>query len=59
LFDYSIGRNARHLFYFSSFQVSAEHMETTPQSWSDVPVDLAGLVLSRLYNRVRFAAVCP
>ncbi|CAL4991842.1 unnamed protein product [Urochloa decumbens] len=31
-------------------------------SWSDIPVDLAGLVLGRLpahADRVRFAAVCP
>ncbi|CAO2149628.1 unnamed protein product [Urochloa humidicola] len=37
-------------------------MEPTPQSWSDIPVELAGLVLGRLCahaDRVRFAAVCP
>jgi hypothetical protein len=37
-------------------------METTPQSWSDIPVDLAGLVLNCMYahtDRVHFAAVCP
>ncbi|CAO2144691.1 unnamed protein product, partial [Urochloa humidicola] len=41
---------------------SAEHMVATPQSWSDLPEDLAGLVLCRLCthaDRVRFAAVCP
>ncbi|GJN04837.1 hypothetical protein PR202_ga22412 [Eleusine coracana subsp. coracana] len=33
-----------------------------PQSWSDIPLELAGLVLCRLpahVDRVRFAAVCP
>ncbi|RCV38934.1 hypothetical protein SETIT_8G182500v2 [Setaria italica] len=33
-----------------------------PVSWSDIPVDLASLVLGRLpahVDRVRFAAVCP
>ncbi|TVU24447.1 hypothetical protein EJB05_26884, partial [Eragrostis curvula] len=33
-----------------------------PQSWSDIPLDLAGLVLRRLpahVDRIRFAAVCP
>ncbi|CAN6381695.1 unnamed protein product [Urochloa humidicola] len=33
-----------------------------PVSWSDIPVELAGLVLCRLpahVDRVRFAAVCP
>ncbi|CAO2149609.1 unnamed protein product [Urochloa humidicola] len=37
-------------------------MAETPQSWSNLPVDLAGLVLGRLCahaDRVRFAAVCP
>ncbi|CAN6381699.1 unnamed protein product [Urochloa humidicola] len=37
-------------------------MAETPQSWSDLPADLAGLVLRRLCahaDRVRFAAVCP
>ncbi|CAN6381698.1 unnamed protein product [Urochloa humidicola] len=37
-------------------------MAATPQSWSDLPADLAGLVLRRLcthIDRVRFAAVCP
>ncbi|CAL4991755.1 unnamed protein product [Urochloa decumbens] len=37
-------------------------MALTPQSWSDLPLDLAGLVLGRLFahvDRVRFAAVCP
>ncbi|CAL4980038.1 unnamed protein product [Urochloa decumbens] len=37
-------------------------MAATPQSWSDLPADLAGLVLRRLCvhaDRVRFAAVCP
>ncbi|CAL4991771.1 unnamed protein product [Urochloa decumbens] len=36
-------------------------MDATPQSWSDLPADLATLV-GRLYShadRVRFAAVCP
>ncbi|CAL4980076.1 unnamed protein product [Urochloa decumbens] len=36
--------------------------ETTGSSWSDIPVELAGLVLGRLpahVDRVRFAAVCP
>ncbi|TVU24395.1 hypothetical protein EJB05_26829, partial [Eragrostis curvula] len=36
--------------------------ETAPLSWSDIPLDLAGLVLDRLpahVDRVRFAAVCP
>ncbi|CAO2151188.1 unnamed protein product [Urochloa humidicola] len=40
----------------------AEPMEATPQSWSDLPADLATLVIGRLYahaDRVRFAAVCP
>ncbi|KAK3119256.1 hypothetical protein QOZ80_9BG0716710 [Eleusine coracana subsp. coracana] len=35
---------------------------TTPRSWSEISLDLAGLVLSRLrahVDRVRFAAVCP
>ncbi|CAN6381706.1 unnamed protein product [Urochloa humidicola] len=34
----------------------------TPKSWSEIPADLAGLVLGRLCahaDRVRFAAVCP
>nr|CAB3491976.1 unnamed protein product [Digitaria exilis] len=33
-----------------------------PLSWSDIPVELASMVLSRLpahVDRVRFAAVCP
>ncbi|CAN6372822.1 unnamed protein product [Urochloa humidicola] len=33
-----------------------------PPSWSDIPVELAGLVLGRLpahVDRVRFSAVCP
>jgi hypothetical protein len=33
-----------------------------PSSWSDIPLELAGLVLRRLpanVDRVRFAAVCP
>ncbi|KAK3119258.1 hypothetical protein QOZ80_9BG0716730 [Eleusine coracana subsp. coracana] len=33
-----------------------------PRSWSDIPLDLTGLVLRRLpahVDRVRFAAVCP
>lgn len=37
-------------------------MAATPQSWSDIPLDLACLILGRLYahaDRVRFAAVCP
>ncbi|CAL4986791.1 unnamed protein product [Urochloa decumbens] len=37
-------------------------MALTPQSWSDLRLDLAGLVLGRLFahvDRVRFAAVCP
>lgn len=36
--------------------------KTTPLSWSEIPLDLAGLVLCRLpahVDRVRFAAVCP
>jgi hypothetical protein len=37
-------------------------MAATLQSWSDIPLDLAGLVLGRLYahvDRLGFAAVCP
>ncbi|CAN6363351.1 unnamed protein product [Urochloa humidicola] len=37
-------------------------MAATPKSWSEIPADLAGLVLGRLCahaDRVRFAAVCP
>jgi hypothetical protein len=36
-------------------------MEGTPCSWSEVPLELAGLVLGRLpshIDRVRFGAVC-
>ncbi|CAL4991741.1 unnamed protein product [Urochloa decumbens] len=36
-------------------------MKGGPSSWSDIPVELAGLVLCRLHahvDRVRFAAVC-
>ncbi|CAL4980016.1 unnamed protein product [Urochloa decumbens] len=37
-------------------------MEGTPRSWSDIPLELAGLVFCRLIapgDRVHFAAVCP
>ncbi|CAL4991754.1 unnamed protein product [Urochloa decumbens] len=37
-------------------------MAATQQSWSDIPLELAGLVLGRLpahVDRVRIAAVCP
>ena len=37
-------------------------MASTQDSWSNIPLDLAGLVLKRLpahVDRVRFAAVCP
>ena len=37
-------------------------MARTQDSWSNIPPELAGLVLRRLHahvDRVRFAAVCP
>ncbi|CAN6363335.1 unnamed protein product [Urochloa humidicola] len=42
--------------------MGAPSLSRQPESWAEIPMELAGLVLSRLpayVDRVRFAAVCP